>query len=142
MKVINRLIITFYLIFLTYSVVLSIYGPVGVSKIHKLNDYKNDLVNNITELSKINQDLSKNFQNIYKNSEIITLEARKLGYLKENEGFIKINNTNIENKFYSVGKIINFNSVSILNSRISFMISIIFGSVFFILFTIFDKKRE
>ena len=101
-----RLLIYFALGYLGSSPLLLFFGSGGRLEYKTLNDYRTVLSGNIKELKNINNSLLAELDALSYDPERVALQARELGYLKEDEGIIKIEGYSPAKSYFTVGKII------------------------------------
>ena len=98
---------------LFYCLVLGIFasavfcyinGETGTKNYQKLKSYQEDLIQNIVLLSEENAQFNNTLRALRTNHESVSLQARQLGYYRENESIVKFYtaNQNILNNFRSV----------------------------------------
>ena len=102
----KRLLISLYIGFVIYSLLVLIWGPSGYFSLKSLNNYKNKLQQNNRELVDLHERLKIQLESLKYDSELIRLYARSLGYFDDGEQVIRVENYSNERNFYSVGRMI------------------------------------
>ena len=131
-----------YIGLLAYSCLFFMWGTHGVREFHKLEQFRNEIDENISHLESINTGLMKEFHRLKTSPEVIQLKARELGYYTENEKHIKITGMTERDSFYSIGKLMKFTFPTTDRKALFRAISVCCGLVAFLMFTVFSKKRD
>jgi len=85
---------------------LLFWGHSGIYSYKKLVNYRNSLEENIKDLEQINQQLLNDIDALGSNSEIVALQARELGFFKDDEQVIRIENYSARGNIHQVGRLI------------------------------------
>ena len=85
---------------------LIFWGHSGIHSYKKLVNYRNSLEANIKELEQINQQLLNDIDALGTNPDIVALEARELGFFKDDEQVIRIENYSARGNIHQVGRLI------------------------------------
>lgn len=100
------MLLSLYIGFVIYSLLVLIWGPSGYFSLKSLNNYKNKLQQNNRELVDLHERLKIQLESLKYDSELIRLYARSLGYFDDGEQVIRVENYSNERNFYSVGRMI------------------------------------
>jgi hypothetical protein len=92
--------------FILSSCLIILLGESGLVRYRALSDYREELERNIAELELLHQDLLQDLEALGSDPERIALQARQLGYFREEERLIRLEGYNPPKSVYKVGKII------------------------------------
>lgn len=94
------------------------------------------------EMEKINQKLDNEFKRLESDPDIIALEARSLGYYRDNEGLFLLDGYHVNRKGYSVGSL--FREYSGKTSSIAAirLTAVSLGVAVFFFLTIFSRNKN
>lgn len=108
----------------------------------ELESMKEDLRKNIVMIEKNYDTLSKELTGLRNSKEKIALEARSLGYYRENEGVIIVDGYEGRNNFFALGKLVNIESPE--RNRKPLFRAVAFAAVLLslIFILIFSKKQN
>jgi cell division protein FtsB len=101
-----RIIVSLYIGFVAYSLLVLFFGQSGYFALQQLHGYHEKLMQNNRELAEINRNLSSQLESLRSDPELVALYARKLGYFKESEHVIRVQGFKTDRNFFSVGKMI------------------------------------
>jgi cell division protein FtsB len=101
-----RLVIYLALGFVLVSLLLFVFGSGGVLEYGATAGNRLQLEQNVDELKRINAQLLQELDALRSDPELLTLQARELGYFRENEHVIRIEGTAPARNFYAIGRII------------------------------------
>lgn len=85
---------------------LLFWGHSGIYSYKRLVNYRNSLEANIKELEQINRQLINDIDALGTNPDIVALEARELGFFKDDEQVIRIENYSARGNIHQVGRLI------------------------------------
>ncbi len=136
MNFVSRIFATVYIFIVVYLSLSFIYGKTGLLSTRDLSLYKEKVYSNITELRKINTELSKKLQPL-NTMEKIKLKAREMGYIAKDEKKIFLAGLEKPDVYHSLGNIIYADNYSGKdNSQFIRAMSFIFSLLFYILSSI------
>lgn len=136
-----RLLLSVYIGFVLYSLLILFWGNSGFFSLQKLNNYHSRLIENNINLSKLNKELKSQMETLKHDSETIKVYARALGYFDQNERVMKVDGFRSKKNFYAVGKIVKFSEEDKNLQPIFRTSAIIVGIVaYFVLNSIKGKK--
>jgi len=92
--------------FILSSLLIILLGDSGLLRYRALTGYREELKNNIAELELLHQELLDDLEALAGDPERIALQARQLGYFREQERLIRLEGYNPPRSVYKVGKII------------------------------------
>jgi cell division protein FtsB len=98
--------VALYVGFLFGGSMLFFWGHSGIYSYNKLVNYRNSLEANIKDLEQINQQLLNDIDALGSNPEIVALQARELGFFKDDEHVIRIENYSAGGNIHKVGRLI------------------------------------
>lgn len=134
-----RLIVALYAGFLFGGSMLFFWGHSGIYSYNKLVNYRNSLEANMKDLEQINQQLLNDIDALGSNPEIVTLQARELGFFKDDEQVIRIENYSAGRNIHKVGRLI-YKAESKATRDILIKISALFLPLLFYLFSLLLLK--
>jgi len=143
-----RILLSFYITFVVYSIGTLFLGNAGIVEASLLKNYRNKLVENTTNLKHISFRLESQYNSLISNHELIALKARDLGYLKKDEGQIIIKNYKKKPYNFIVGSFYQRFSNNVLSAEYIRIFSAFIGILTFLILTIFKgnshvyKKRR
>ena len=140
MKPKHRILFSIYITFVVYSTIAMIWGPAGIVQTSKLNNYKEKLVQNTTELSLISSKLILQSNRLRTDHGLIALKARDLGYFDLGEGEIIIKGYQQKNINFSVGSYFKKFDIKTPNINYIRIISSIAGLICYIFLSSLNKK--
>ena len=80
------------------------FGSTGLWAEAQLIKQRNKLAQNVTEIKKINDELSLEYTSLLKDSDVIASYARKLGFVREGEHIVRFTGgLKMNEKIYSAG---------------------------------------
>lgn len=129
-----KIIVALYAGFLFGGSMLFFWGHSGIYSYNKLVNYRNSLEANIRDLEQINQQLLNDIDALGSNPEIIALKARELGFFKDDEHVIRIENYSARGNIHQVGRLI-YKAEGRATKDILIKISALFLLLFFYLFS-------
>ena len=103
MKTGYRLLFSLYVSFFVYSLLFFIWRSSGLIETTRLVNHRDKLSHNTKILSELNNKLDVQFDRLRSDSDLISLKARDLGFLKKGEGSIVLNGFKRSGISYSVG---------------------------------------
>ena len=101
-----RLVVSFYSVFLLGSFLTWFIGDAGVTAYSRLSSHFELLTENIDNLERINDDLNGKFEELATDPERIRLQARELGYFREDEKVLAVEGFPRKRTFFEVGKVV------------------------------------
>lgn len=105
-----RVLFSAYFGFLIYILCTFLWGQAGIFAYSDLLEYKHQLESNIVELEGISINLQDEMYNLRFSPETITLRARQLCYVENNQQFIRINTQPLQREsYYNIGTILHRN---------------------------------
>jgi len=111
---------------------LFFWGHSGIYSYKKLVNYRNSLEANIKDLEQINQQLLNDIDALGSNAEVVALQARELGFFKDDEHVIRIENYSVGGNIHQVGRLI-YKTEGKAASDILIKVSALFLLLFFYL---------
>ncbi|MCL2705194.1 MAG: septum formation initiator family protein [Spirochaetaceae bacterium] len=132
MNFVSRILATVYIFTVVYLSLSLVYGKTGVFATKELASYKEKVNSNITELRKINNELSQRLKP-FNTMEKIKLKAREMGYIASDEKKIFLAGLEKPDVYHSLGNIIYINKSEKDNSQFIRAMSLIFSLLFYIL---------
>ena len=102
----SRIIISLYVGYVVYSLLMLAYGQSGLVALGELKDYREKLVLNLAEIQETHNELRSEIDLLRSDGEYISLESRRIGYFEANEGIIHVDGYENRKNHYAVGKII------------------------------------
>ena len=118
------------------------FGGAGLIEYNKLNEHKNMLSENITELTTINQKLSHELEGLKTDTESIQLLSRDLGYYRSDDNIIMIDGYPVKPSFHEIGKLIINTDKQTEISVVLRIITYIIPVIVYILLSVFWKKEQ
>ena len=143
-----RILFSFYITFVVYSLGTLFWGNDGIVQSALLEKYRNKLVENTTNLKHISSRLESQYNSLISNHELIVLKARDLGYFKKDEGQIIIKNYHKKPYNFIVGSFYQRFSNKVLSAEYIRIFSAFIGMLTFLILTVFKgnsieyKKRR
>jgi len=131
-----------YIGLIIYSLLNCFYGRAGFIAYDKLKIFEKEIYENISELEKLNGDLISEFERLRTSDELITLKARELGYIKDNEIMVKTSWEENRRNFYSIGRLLKNDFFMKSRKPMFRTISIGTAIVFFLLFLILLQRKN
>jgi cell division protein FtsB len=142
MKPGHRFLFSIYISFMVYSIVIMIWGPAGTIQTSKLQVYKEKLIQNTDELSRISTKLNLQSNRLRTDQSLIELKARELGFFLKGEGEIIVKGFHKNNINFSIGSYYNSFNQIIPNVNYIRVISTFIGILVFFILTIFRTKLK
>lgn len=129
------------IIFSLYSILIFIWGDTGINAMNKQIQIQKKLDQNIGELSGINSELNRELDIYRTDTETIIIQARDLGYVREGEKILFIDDLPIQKIIRKPGDVIipHFEFQSI--ERVFGFIAVILSSLL-LLMTVFISKTK
>ena len=89
---------------ITSAVFCYVYGESGIKNYQSLKSYQEEIIENIVVLSEENALFNDTFRALRTNHNLVSLQARQLGYYRKNESVIHFStiNQNVLNNFRSI----------------------------------------
>ena len=137
-----RILFSFYITFVVYSLGTLFLGNAGIVQASLLENYRNKLVENTTNLKHISSKLDSQYNSLISNHELIVLKARDLGYFKNDEGKIIIKNYQKRPYNLIVGSFYQRFSNKVLSSEYIRIISALMGILTFLILTVFKGNSN
>ncbi|MCL2792421.1 MAG: hypothetical protein FWD87_04950 [Spirochaetaceae bacterium] len=137
----SRIFATVYIFTVVYLSLSFVYGKTGLFATKELLDYKEKINSNITELIKINYDLTNRLQPL-NTMEKMRLKAREMGYIAPNERKIFLAGLERPDVYHSLGNIVYVDKVVEDNSQFIRAMSFIFSLLFYILSCILLPEKN
>ncbi len=141
MKLSSSVFLTLYTVFIFYSFLNIFFSEKGYFEKEKLSSYKAELVNNINDLEQKKNKLLVTYESLLQDSEVIELNSRNIGYLRENEGFIVVKNKKSSSRFYEIGTILNNENNAEDNAKLFRIMSLFIALFLFPIIMLVSKKR-
>ncbi len=135
MKLPARIITSLCIGYIFYCTLNLVWGSTGFFSMGKLQTMKVDLKKNIEAIEKNYEKLSKELSALRSSSEKIIVEARNIGYYKENEGIIVVKGYEGRKNFYTLGKLVKIDYKE--DTKKPFFRAISFGAVLSSLIVVF-----
>lgn len=88
------------------SLLTFLFGEGGVLEYRGAVGYRRQLEQNIGELKRINGQLLEDLEALRSDPELLRLQARQLGYFREDEHVVRIQGRTQPSNFYAIGRII------------------------------------
>jgi len=141
MKLSVRIITSACIGYILYSALNFVVGNSGIAAMNELEKMKNELQFNIEIIEDNYETLSKELSGLRNSAERISIEARRIGYYRENEGIIIVDGYEGRKNFYTLGKLVTvddtepprkplFRAVSLSTVLVSLIIVCIFTKRF------------
>jgi len=140
MKAGYRILLSIYITFIVYTLVVLVWGTAGIIETSRLKVYKDKLLQNTIELSQISNHLAIQSNRLRTEQGLITLKARDLGFFDEGEGQVIIKGYHKNNINYSVGSYYKRFNKEIGNISYFRYFSIIVGMIIFLLLSVFKNN--
>jgi cell division protein FtsB len=115
MKLSVRIITSACIGYILYAILNFVLGNSGVAAMNELEQMKHELQLNIEIIEDNYETLSKELSGLRNSAERISIEARRIGYYRDNEGIIIIDGYEGRKKFYTLGKLVTVDDTE--NSR-------------------------
>lgn len=141
MKTGARIIISLYIGYVVYSLLMLFYGQSGLVAMGEIEDYRNDLVVNLEEIQETNRRLHAEIDFLRSETEYISLESRRIGYFKPDEGIIYVDGYENRKNHYAVGKIIRWEESEDGRKRHFRSFGIAAALLMFLVMSLSRKKR-
>lgn len=132
MKGLIRAGISIYLAIICIIVLNLIFGTGGILSYKELNAYKKTMSLNIYELNDINSGLILDSDKLMHQSNEVRLQARELGWVGPNEGFIIVKGFNQGKNGYSMGKLMSHDKGHPNKNHSSLIIAFLVGLSYYI----------
>lgn len=97
----KKILVPLYIAFIFYSVMSFFSGPLGVSSMEDLVNFKDDLALNISLMAMRSQTLEDEFSRLRSSREQVALHARSLGLYRSKENVILLNNYSYKKNSYA-----------------------------------------
>ncbi|MBN2652007.1 MAG: septum formation initiator family protein [Spirochaetales bacterium] len=145
----NKIFISAYSGFVLYVILLLIWGPEGLISYKQMNEYREELIANVSELKLKENRFLHETRELNLNEEKIVVNARNFGYLKENERIIDVSGFKKSVIMYNAGILIN-DRPQIFSNREMLMVFSCFFSLVVLIFCLsfghsqglnMDKRR-
>lgn len=127
------LLLGLYCAFLSYSLMTYIWGENGIIAYQKLENYKEQLNDNIEDLREVHQTLSVKTESLQSDAETLALSAREMGYYQENERIIYLEGYDSRKNLYVVGELMRPFSRDAVNPLVFRVFAVIVGVVGYII---------
>lgn len=137
-----RILISIYISFTVYTLVVLVWGTAGVIETSRLKVYKDKLLQNTIELSHISNQLALQSNRLRTEQGLITLKARDLGYFDEGERLIIIRGYQTNNINYSVGSYYKRFNKEIRNINYFRFFSLTVGLIMFLLLSALNTNSK
>ncbi len=142
MKTGYRILLSFYITFVIYSIGTLFLGSAGIVEASLLDKYRNKLSENTINLKAINSNLESQYNSLISNHDLITLKARDLGYFKIGEGQIIIQSYKPKTYNFTVGSFYQRFSYNVLKSEYIRIFSAFIGIFTFLILTVFKGSSN
>jgi hypothetical protein len=106
MKLTARIISSFFIGYIVFCILNLCFGNSGLFAMKRLQEIKSSLETNILLIEDNHRALTNEFEGLRSSTEQIALEARSIGYFKENEGVIIAEGYSIRKRAYPLGKVV------------------------------------
>ncbi len=116
-----------YAMFMIYSLELYIWGEKGLLAYQQLQNYKERLADNIDSMELVHENLRGEFESLKGDTETIALYARKLGYYRDREYQVIIDQMDLERSHYIVGELVKPYKRKNVDNQIFGIIASLFG---------------
>jgi len=137
-----RILFSFYITFVIYSIGTLFLGSAGIVEASLLEKYRNKLTENTINLKTINSNLESKYNSLISNHDLIALKARDLGYLKKDEGKIIIKSYQQKTNNFTVGSFYQRFSSNVLNTEYIRIFSGFIGIFTFLILTVFKGNSN
>ena len=135
-----RILVSIYVAFIVYTLVVLVWGAAGILETSRLKDYKDKLLQNTIELSQISNQLAIQSNRLRTEQRLIKLKARDLGFFDDGEGQVIIRGYHKNNINYSVGSYYKRFNKEIGNINYFRLFSIIAGLIMFLLLSVLKNN--
>ena len=129
----HRLLLSGYAAFITYVVLSFLFGASGYLEMQRLSSYRELLKENLIELETIHNELSSKAYTLRSDSETLSLKARDLGYLRQNEGLILVSGAPVPQGSYRMGKLLKYSALMEERKTLFRLAAFFTGSALFLL---------
>ncbi|MGC9311974.1 MAG: septum formation initiator family protein [Sediminispirochaetaceae bacterium] len=116
-----------YTMFMIYSLELYIWGEKGLLAYQELETYKERLAGNIGSMELVHENLRGEFESLKGDTETIALYARKLGYYRDREYQVIIEQMDLPRSHYIVGELVKPYKRKTVDNQIFGIIATLFG---------------
>jgi cell division protein FtsB len=116
-----------YTLFMIYSLELYIWGEKGLLAYQELETYKERLAGNIDSMELVHENLRGEFESLKGDTETIALYARKLGYYRDREYQVIIEQMDLPRSHYIVGELVKPYKRKTVDNQIFGIIASLFG---------------
>lgn len=116
-----------YTMFMIYSLELYIWGEKGLLAYQELETYKERLAGNIDSMELVHENLRGEFESLKGDTETIALYARKLGYYRDREYQVIIEQMDLPRSHYIVGELVKPYKRKTVDNQIFGIIASLFG---------------
>jgi len=116
-----------YTMFMIYSLELYIWGEKGLLAYQELGSYKERLADNIVSMELVHENLRGEFESLKGDTETIALYARKLGYYREREYQVIIDQMDLSRSHYIVGELVKPYKRKTVDNQVFGIIASLFG---------------
>ena len=106
MKLSFRIIISACIGYILYAVLNLVLGSSGIAAMKELEEMKQELEKNIEIIEENYAILSNELTGLRNSAEKIAVEARSIGYYRENEGIVVVDGYEGRKNFYTLGKLV------------------------------------
>lgn len=141
MNGIIRIVVSIYLMIISFFIINLIAGPGGLFKYNMLDSYKTSISENIGDLERINKSLQIESDSLMHDSNEIKIKARELGWIDYNEGIIVVKGFSQSQSGYSMGKLLSREQLPVQNGTVFRLIAVMVGLLFYIATGFLGKNR-
>lgn len=126
--------------FVTYFVLSTFFGPVGVQAYRQLGAYQQELSENVASLEQTGRELQAEADAYRSNAERIAAEARSVGYFREDSGLVRVEGFTPERRSIVAGRLMERRPVAENHLPLLRWISIGVGLLLYLVLTL--TRRE
>lgn len=138
----SRILLSIYLGFAAYCLVVLVFGRTGVIANSELKAYRSRLETNLSHIETLNTQLADRFDSLRSNPETIRLEARQLGFLEPSERVLQITGYSRGTNAFTVGSLVRERHHAVTSDAISRWIGLTVAVITFILLGVLARRRN
>lgn len=138
----KRLIFSFFVFLICYSLSIFIWGQSGLLALHELRTVKTEVEKNIKDIKEINTILNIRLSSLQTDPDTIKLQARRIGLLEKNESLLYVNGWNLNTSSYYPGVPLKDYTPRSFNRDILFLLSLFVALSIFLLSLFFYAYKD
>jgi cell division protein FtsB len=137
-----RLLVYLSLGFVVRSLYLFFFGGGGLADYRVLESYKRQLEENIGNLQAVNAELLDEQRALGTDPERVALQARELGYFREDERVVRLEGYAPAKRYFSVGSLVRARSMPERRDWIAKMLGLTVPLALFVAALARDRRRK